>query len=200
MMSSSRKDWFPSPVWHFSIDNYQQLNSVLLAEIDRERQRDPRGEQLSNILGWHSASNLHKLSGLAELTQIIDRNVLEVATFLNWDLTKIAVNITTCWAMVNDKYASNALHNHPNSILSGVYYLQTPENCGGITFTDPRSASRMLNPPLTEFNLWTLPKISYKPQAGSMLLFPSWLMHGVEPNLSDEARISMSFNIGMMAK
>jgi uncharacterized protein (TIGR02466 family) len=199
-MSSSRKDWFPTPVWHFSIDNYQQLNSLLLAEIDRERQRDPRGIQLSNVLGWHSANNLHQLASFAELTQIIDRNVLEVATFLSWDLTKIAATITTCWAMVNDKYASNALHDHPNSILSGVYYLQTPENCGGITFTDPRSSSRMLNPPLTEFNLWTLPKISYKPQAGTMLLFPSWLMHGVEPNLSDEARISMSFNIGMSAK
>jgi uncharacterized protein (TIGR02466 family) len=199
-MSSTRKDWFPTPVWHFPIDNYQQLNSLLLTEIERERQRDPRGEQLSNVLGWHSASNLHQLASFAEFTQIIDRNVLEVATFLSWDLTKISVNVTTCWAMVNDKYASNALHNHPNSILSGVYYLQTPAHCGGITFTDPRSASRMLNPPLTEFNLWTLPKISYKPEAGAMLLFPSWLMHGVETNLSDEARISMSFNIGMTAK
>ncbi len=199
-MSSSRTDWFPTPIWHFSIDNYHQLNTTLLAEIDRQQQRDCRGEQLSNILGWHSASNLHKLDSFAELTQIIDRNVIEVATFLRWDLQKISTNITTCWAMVNGRYASNALHNHPNSILSGVYYLKTPENCGVLSFTDPRSAARMLNPPLVEFNLWTLPKISYKPEAGMMLLFPSWLLHGVETNMSEDTRISVSFNIGMLAK
>jgi uncharacterized protein (TIGR02466 family) len=199
-MSISRTDWFPTPIWHFSIENYQQLNTVLLAEIDREQQRDCRGEQLSNILGWHSASNLHKLDSFAELTQIIDRNVIEVATFLRWDLQRISTNITTCWAMVNGKYASNALHNHPNSILSGVYYLKTPENCGVLSFTDPRSAAQMLNPPIVEFNLWTLPKISYKPEAGMMLLFPSWLLHGVETNMSEDTRISVSFNIGMLAK
>ncbi len=199
-MSSSRTDWFPTPIWHFSIDNYQQLNTVLLAEIDREQQRDCRGEQLSNILGWHSASNLHKLDIFAELTHIIDRNVIEVATFLRWDLQRISTNITTCWAMVNGKYASNALHNHPNSVLSGVYYLKTPENCGVLSFSDPRSAAQMLNPPIVEFNLWTLPKISYKPEAGMMLLFPSWLLHGVETNMSEDTRISVSFNIGMLAK
>jgi uncharacterized protein (TIGR02466 family) len=199
-MSDSRNDWFPTPVWHFPIDNHQQLNLVLLEEIDRERQRDRRGERLSNILGWHSTSNLHQRDSFADLVSIIDRNVLKVATFLNWDLQKISTNITACWAMVNGKYASNAIHDHPNSILSGVYYLQTPENCGVLSFTDPRSASRMLNPPLTEFNVWTLPKISYQPEVGMMLLFPSWLMHGVELNMSEEARISVSFNIGMLAK
>jgi uncharacterized protein (TIGR02466 family) len=199
-MSGSRNDWFPTPVWHFQVENYQQLNSVLLAEIEREQQCDRRGEQLSNILGWHSTSNLHQRESFAELVRSIDRNVLEVATFLKWDLQRISIDITTCWAMVNGKYASNALHDHPNSILSGVYYLKTPEKSGVLSFTDPRSASRMLNPPITEYNLWTLPKISYKPEVGMMLLFPSWLMHGVETNMSEETRISVSFNIGMLAK
>ncbi len=199
-MSGSRNDWFPTPVWHFQVENHQQLNSVLLAEIEREQQRDRRGEQLSNILGWHSTSNLHQRESFADLVRSIDRNVLEVATFLKWDLQKISTNITTCWAMVNGKFASNALHNHPNSILSGVYYLKTPEKCGVLSFTDPRSAARMLNPPITEFNLWTLPKISYQPEVGTMLLFPSWLMHGVETNMSEDVRISVSFNIGMLAK
>jgi Putative 2OG-Fe(II) oxygenase len=32
-----------------------------------------------------------------------------------------------------------------------------------------------------------------------MPIFPSWLMHGVEPNMSDRDRVSVSFNIGMVA-
>jgi len=195
----SRNDWFPTPIWHFPIANYEELNADLLLEVKAEQERDRAGQQLSNLLGWHSASDLHKRDRLHHFTQIIHQNVLEVATFLQWDLQKFSFNISTCWAMVNSKFGSGTLHNHPNSILSGVYYLKTPENCGGIFFSDPRPASRMLNPPLAEFNPWTLPKVTYQVSEGTMLLFPSWLLHGVEMNMNEEARVSLSFNIGMIA-
>ena len=198
-MPSSRKDWFPTPIWHFVLDDYQQLNDTLLQEINAEQQRDLTGEKWSNILGWHSVSNLHQLASFAEFNNIIGTNVIEVANCLHWDLQKFSLELKSCWAIVNGKLASNTVHNHPNSILSGVYYLQAPENSGVISFSDPRSAAQMLVPPMTEYSPWTLPKISYQPQAGMMLLFPSWLLHGVEMNMSRELRISLSFNIGMSA-
>ena len=196
-MSSSRKDWFPTPIWHFILDDYQQLNQRLIAEIKAEQQRDLTGEKWSNVLGWHSVSNLHQRASFAEFNRMIGANMLEVATCLNWDLEKFSLELKSCWAIVNGKLASNSVHNHPNSILSGVYYLQAPENSGVISFSDPRVAAQMLVPPLTEYSPWTLPKISYQPQAGMMLLFPSWLLHGVEMNMSGEPRISLSFNVGM---
>jgi uncharacterized protein (TIGR02466 family) len=196
-MALSKNDWFPTPVWHYTVENFQQLNETLLQEIHEEQQRDRQGEKWSNILGWHSVNNLHQRDRFAEFVNIVNVNVLEVANFLQWDLQKFSVNITTCWAIVNGKLASNSLHNHPNSILSGVYYLKTPEDCGGIYFNDPRPASQMLVPPVVDFNLWTFPKVSYKPHAGTMLLFPSWLLHGVEMNMSEELRVCISFNIGM---
>ncbi|MFN5894648.1 MAG: putative 2OG-Fe(II) oxygenase [Dolichospermum sp.] len=81
--------------------------------------------------------------------------------YLQRDLQKFSLKITTCWAIINRKLASNSVHNYPNSILSGVYYLKTPENCGGIFFCDPRPASQMIVPPSIEFNLWNFPKITY---------------------------------------
>jgi uncharacterized protein (TIGR02466 family) len=131
-MSSSRNDWFPTSIWHFEIDNYQELNAVLLQEIYREHQRDRQGEKWSNVLGWHSVNDLHKRDRFQNFTQVIQKNVLEVAAFLHWDLQQFSLNITTCWAIMNGKLASSSVHNHPNSILSGVYYFKAPENCGGI--------------------------------------------------------------------
>jgi uncharacterized protein (TIGR02466 family) len=197
-MTDSRKDWFPTPIWHFNLDNYQQLNQTLLQEIKVEQQNDSKGQKRSNVLGWHSANDLHHRESFAEFTQIIGANVWEVATCLHWDLAKISLAIESCWAIVNGKLAANSVHNHPNSLLSGVYYLQAPENSGVISFSDPRPAAHVLVPPMTEFSPWTLPKISYKPQVGTMLLFPSWLLHSVEMNLSSELRISLSFNIAML--
>jgi uncharacterized protein (TIGR02466 family) len=196
-MSNSRKDWFPTPIWHFILDDARQLNDTLLREIGAERQQNPKGEKRSNILGWHSGSNLHQRQSFSEFVKFIGQNALEVASALHWDLTKFSLEITGCWAVVNGKMAANSVHNHPNSILSGVYYLQAPESCGVISFYDPRSAAQMLMPPMTDFSPWTLPKISYKPEAGTMLLFPSWLLHGVEMSMCEELRISVSFNIGI---
>lgn len=53
-MAGSRNDWFPTSVWHFSLENYQQLNPPLLETIYAEERRDSQGEKWSNILGWHS--------------------------------------------------------------------------------------------------------------------------------------------------
>jgi uncharacterized protein (TIGR02466 family) len=55
----------------------------------------------------------------------------------------------------------------------------------------------VLAPTVLEHNRWTSDKVTYKPTAGRMLLFPSWLDHGVEPNLSDEERVCLSFNLGV---
>ena len=197
-MPGSRNDWFPTSVWHFSVENHQELNPLLLQTIYAEEQRDSQGEKWSNILGWHSADKLHEKDSFYDFTEIIHKNVLEVATFLQWDLKKFSPNITTCWAIINRKLASNSVHNHPNSILSGVYYVKTPENCGGIFFSDPRPASQMIVPPSVEFNSWTLPRITYKAYEGTMLIFPSWLSHGVEMNMSNDDRVCISFNIGIV--
>jgi uncharacterized protein (TIGR02466 family) len=196
-MTNSRKDWFPTPIWHFILDDCQQLNDKLLAEVKAEQQRDSKGEKRSNILGWHSTHDLHQRESFAEFANIIGENTVAVANDLHWDLPKISLKIESCWAIVNGKLASNSVHNHPNSVLSGVYYLQAPANSGVISFYDPRPAAQVLVPPITEYGVVTLPKISYQPQAGTMLLFPSWLVHGVEMNMTPDLRVSLSFNIGM---
>ena len=88
-MPSSRKDWFPTPIWHFILDDYQHLNDTLLQEINAEQQRDRTGEKWSNILGWHSVSNLHQRESFAEFNSIIGANVIEVANCLTLGLAKI---------------------------------------------------------------------------------------------------------------
>ena len=43
-------------------------------------------------------------------------------------------------------------------------------------------------------NHYTSSVWSITPQKGKLLLFPSWLEHEVSPGLSQESRISISFN------
>jgi uncharacterized protein (TIGR02466 family) len=196
-MSGSRNDWFPTPIWLFKLDDAQKMNKQLLETIYAEKKQDSRGKS-PNLLEWESVDNLQQEVSFNEFTNMIQSNVIEVATFLNWDLNKFKVKITNCWAIINNQNTYSSVRNYSNSLLSGIYYLKTPANCGGIYFNDPRPAAQMIVPPINDFNMWTLPRITYKPYEGMMLLFPSWLSHNIETIISDEDRVYIGFNIGMI--
>jgi uncharacterized protein (TIGR02466 family) len=196
-MSNNRSDWFPTSIWHFDVENFAPLNKQLLEAILTEKKNDPQGVLQSNTGGWHSADNFQARSEFKEIVNLVAANALKVAQEINWDLSKVKLTVHSCWAIVNGRFASNYIHTHPNSLLSAVYYVQAPENCGGVFFRDPRESAHIFLPPVADVSPWTLQKVTFKPVEGRILIFPSWLLHGVEPNFSDRDRISMSFNIGM---
>jgi len=104
--------------------------------------------------------------------------------------------ITGMWAVVNGPGSSNRLHNHPFNYLSGVFYLQVPEDSGSLIFHDPRPQSEVLSPPKKQGeNLHTAHRVTWEPKQNDLLVFPSWLQHEVEINNSQEERIVISFNI-----
>jgi uncharacterized protein (TIGR02466 family) len=92
--------------------------------------------------------------------------------------------------------AANTVHTHPHSFLSGVYYVAAPDGCGRIFFQDPRPAAAHRPPAYEAHTPWTFQQVQYEPRPGRLLLFPAWLPHGVEPNLSDADRVAISFNVG----
>jgi uncharacterized protein (TIGR02466 family) len=196
-MKGERQDWFPTSIWHFDLIEHQFINQQMLEAIYAEKTKDPQGVNWSNSQGWHSKTDLHNKSEFQEIARLARTNAIAVGEEIGWDLKNFTMCVTSCWAVVNEKLASNFVHNHPNSVLSGVYYVKTPENCGGIFFSDARDVAHMFAPAVAELSPWTLQKVTYAATEGRMIIFPSWLRHGVESNLSDENRICISFNIGM---
>lgn len=107
------------------------------------------------------------------------------------------------WPNINRLGDYHDPHNHPRAYLSGTYYVRTPAvgalphsradvRPGCITFYDPRTGVNMnaiAGDPYVE------PEHTVSPEPGLILLWPAFLMHFVHPNLSDELRISVSFNV-----
>ncbi len=177
------------------------MNQQLIAAIKAEQATDQVGlRDRSSVIGWHSHDRLTQNPNFKEFLDITGKNVVEIARFAKWDLDRLTMVISNCWALVNPKYATNVVHDHPNCVLSGVYYVQATENSGDLFFIDPRQAVRMNPIPVTEYNQWTQGKLVYKPIVGRMVIFPSWLLHGVGANLADAERISISFNVKVALK
>lgn len=182
---------FPTALFVFSLKDYDALNQQLLTFIYRLKDSDP-GHTASNVLGWHSKTNLFDFEEIKLFKQLVDAAIAEVAQAVGYSNVRILP--ANCWVNVNPKYASNKIHDHANCLFSGVYYVKTPENCGNLMFYDPRSARTFYKPNVQNFTAYTADAVAHAAEAGLLLIFPSWLKHGVEPNLSDEDRVSISFN------
>lgn len=182
---------FPTPLFVFRLPDAATLNPQLLALIYQLKEQDT-GHTASNVLGWHSQVNLFTLEAFQSFKAHIDQAIQQAAATLGYG--DIPIRAANCWANVNPKYASNKIHDHANCLLSGVYYVQTPPESGNIMFYDPRVARTFYKPNTSNYTAYTADAIAHAAEAGLLLIFPSWLKHGVEPNLSDQERVSISFN------
>jgi len=87
-------------------------------------------------------------------------------------------------------------HFHPNCIISGVYYLKCPKNCGDIMFVDNNHNYKNYCVNISPLKTFTYQKnFKITPEEGMILLFPSWLPHKTELNQSSEDRIMFAFNL-----
>ncbi len=202
--------YFPTMVFSLKVPGATSLNRHLKEAIYEIRSENQKGIARSNypeLGGWHSDNELHHDSRFIEMAQYAEAFGAQVSNKLEYH-SDYALKIMSMWSIINPPGGVNQAHVHPESLWSGVYYIQAPQNSGVISFTDPRTANVMKQPRFKAANrrpkgCWT--KVHFEPEAGKMLLFPSWLYHSVAPNLSNEKgsdadRIIISFNMSQRRK
>jgi uncharacterized protein (TIGR02466 family) len=200
-----RTNYFPTIIYQYDVANSQPLNKTLLDLTYAERERDQAGVNKSNTaeLGsWHSATNLHKNAGYEPLLTEIDAALSQISEDLRYARDQV-LKVTTMWSIINPPGNGNRAHVHPNSLWSGVYYIKAPKGAGNIEFVDPRTVLIMNQPKYVSKkkrprDCWT--KVNYTPAPGRMIVFPAWLYHGVDTNMSKDDRVIVSFNINQSRK
>jgi uncharacterized protein (TIGR02466 family) len=101
------------------------------------------------------------------------------------------VGLGNSWINIQRRGSELGYHTHPLSVISGALYLKIDANGSRIRFRNP-------NPFLTVTDVlnstaYTSNTTYIRPIVGTLLLFPSWLQHGSDENMSDE-RVVLSFN------
>jgi len=182
--------YFPTIIYakDVQLDN-RLFEREVLAWADKDK-----GIKRTNMNGWHSTTDMHKIPVFKPLVDELFKMQMEI---YREELLSREPIIGNMWANINPPGGYNRPHIHPNSHFSGVYYIKAPQNSGEIVFNDPRSAAHMIMPDRVKdikppSHLWR--EVRVNPLEGRMLMFPSWLWHCVEPNGSNDIRISVSFN------
>tara|TARA_A100001515_G_scaffold131585_1_gene119471 strand:+ start:183 stop:761 length:579 start_codon:yes stop_codon:yes gene_type:complete len=184
-----KEQFFPTTIYGKDI----QIDNRLFEKEILEWSKRDNGVTKTNMNGWHSQNGMEKIPVFKPLVDELFIMMKEIWKEEWLDREPILGNM---WANVNYPNGYNRPHIHPNSLFSGVYYIKAPENCGELVCNDPRPGVQTNMPARIKGkppkHLWRECHIS--PIEGRIIMFPAWLWHCVEPNKSNDIRISVSFN------
>jgi uncharacterized protein (TIGR02466 family) len=193
---------FPTPVGVYDLTGMEVHNAAMLDAVRRFCENQPDGIKKSSIRGWHSpdAPDGQGLTGEPAFQAAHERIAQALHAFVSeLGYEGLKIKALNSWVIVSGKGAGNNKHCHPNSFVSGAYYIQAPEGASPIVFIDPRVAKLFTSPPLTKkasaFLANTAPVDA---KTSRLVLFPSWLEHEVPLNPTNEERVVLSFNFGLI--
>ena len=193
---------FPTPVFHFRVENYQELNTEFENYILNLKKNDAKGQKKSNAGGWHShnfdLTNDNTAKKFAKIFEKFYKKV--IISEMGWKYNSDKVKIEGMWSIINKKGSFNIQHNHPNAYLSSAYYVRHPEKSGSIKFFDPREQKSIRYPKIKKYGELSAATVEIAPKEGDLLIFPSYLYHAVTENLSEQDRIIISFNVDIKYK
>ncbi len=198
---------FETPVAAAVLEGSEPMRAALEASI-RARHAAHPGLERSNEGGWHSDTDMLHWAGeparlLAEAAIGVARRMSDLGAEANdyeWP--------ASMWANVSPPGALNSLHAHPGNVWAAVYYVAMGaaegETAGALYLEDPRfPANAMRTPALRLLGSDGKPQLSQVvigAQAGTLVVFPAWLRHGVRRHSGSGERISIAMNIDVRPK
>ena len=217
MNESQRHDLFITSVWTQKIPDHEEINKNLLNSAFEHTNKGTD----KNIYGGRETF-LSSDQYVKKILNSAESLGTKIANFMGVTKEVSSPKVSCFWGNINKEKEFNPPHLHPGSDLSGVYYVKVPSSkeftedqdipAGKICFHDTRLEKCISTPVYEEHlgyldlanysftkgnkhNPWLDNVAKFKPQEGLMIIFPSWLLHYVEPNLCKEDRIAISFNI-----
>tara|TARA_Y100001951_G_C11177677_1_gene204056 strand:+ start:47 stop:685 length:639 start_codon:yes stop_codon:yes gene_type:complete len=101
--------------------------------------------------------------------------------------------ITQSWLNYTEPNEHHHGHEHPNSIISGVFYIDADKENDSILFKNINYRQLHIN--IKNFNTWNSVSWWYPVETGKLVLFPSYLTHQVTCKKGNNTRISLAFNV-----
>jgi len=193
---------FPTIIGRWLVPDAGLMNGELQALILAEESRYASLGR-SNIGGWHSRTDFlnRPEPAVTALTNWITWGVNQMIAATAGPAALPGTVSLSAWATICRNGAYHAPHSHPDSAWSGVYYvdagtINTDRSLSGVLeFLDPRAGVEAVTAPGDPYG----EPVRVRPEAGLIVIFPSWLYHWVHPYAGHAPRIAISFNVSRSA-
>ena len=179
---------FPTPIYFTNLKRSFSLKELKEVEIHKKK--------LSQNTGNYNTLNSYILN---EKTFIPLKKELElhIKDYFNRIYSpeddKITPYITQSWLNYTDKNEYHHIHEHPNSLISGVLYINADEKYDKIKFHDKQYNCFKITP--KDYNMYNSNSWWFPVKKTDLVLFPSSTTHSVENKEGDNTRVSLAFNV-----
>jgi uncharacterized protein (TIGR02466 family) len=178
---------FPEPVYFSNLD--RALTKTELKTIAQYKEKTSTNQ--GNLRTHDSYVLKHKT--FKNLKKALDQKIINYFNKIICCTNTTLPYITQSWINYTKENQFHHRHAHPNSYVSGVFYIDADKEVDKISFF--RSGYSTFLPTVTQFNIFNSTTATYPVQGGDVLLFPSSLHHGVNSKKGTNIRTSLSFNV-----
>jgi len=180
-------DMFSTPP--LMVKRYSNIDFNSLVKFARESEYDER-----NTLSYPDPSKSYEILHtdlFKNLYKFVNESIEEYITEVF--LSKQKLRITQSWLNKMEPDKEHMFHYHPNSVISGVFYLQS-DNSSPLVLINDKQEHYQLAAEEGKGNKYTHSSYEFPSVERMLVLFPSYIRHCVPRNLSTSDRISLSFN------
>jgi len=178
---------FPTPIYISKIN--RKLTPLELKFVDKSKKDSHKNE--GNIV-----SNNNYILNEKTFANIKKELDLRVQDYFNKVLSitdSVTPYITQSWLNYTETNQYHHKHEHSNSLVSGVFYINCHEEFDKIKFFNEKY--KTIKTEVKDWNLYNSLSWWFPVKTGDIILFPSSLTHMVENKQGDNTRISLAFNI-----
>ncbi|MCP9849136.1 TIGR02466 family protein [Cyanobium sp. Morenito 9A2] len=156
----------------------------------------------------HGVDQLHRHPSFSGLSRQVELLALDYLASLGFALERVGLHLQRCWPVISEPGQGVGRHHHPNAHLSAVVYLNGDGSgaSGCLRLYPPRQVNELVGGlavghggPIQAGAPWNAPWAELAPRAGLVVFFPAATDHGVEENLGDDRRFSISFDFVLTA-
>jgi uncharacterized protein (TIGR02466 family) len=178
---------FPTPIYISKLD--RELTPLELKFVDKSKKDFYKND--GNI----TSNNNYILNEkpFANIKKELDLRVQDYFDKVISPANNITPYITQSWLNYTETNQYHHKHQHPNSLVSGVFYINCHEEHDKIKFFNDNYKTIKLE--VKDWNMWNSESWWFTVKTGDVILFPSSLTHMVETKQGDNTRISLAFNV-----
>ena len=187
MIESNINGIFPTPIYISKLN--RELTPLELKFVDKNKKDFNKND--GNI----TSNNNYILNEkpFANIKKELDLRVQDYFDKVISPANNITPYITQSWLNYTEKNQYHHKHQHPNSLVSGVFYINCDDKFDKIKFF--KEDYKTIKPEIKDWNIWNSESWWFSVKTGDIILFPSSLTHMVENKEGTNTRISLAFNV-----
>jgi uncharacterized protein (TIGR02466 family) len=183
---------FPTPIYLSSLNRKLTNQELLFIDKTKLDVHKSEGNTISNnnyILNEKSFVNIKKELNL-KIQDYFDKVISSTDA--------ITPYITQSWLNYTETNQYHHKHQHQNSFVSGVFYINCDDKFDKIKFFN--DGYKTIKPEVKNWNIWNSESWWFSVKTGDIIMFPSSLTHMVETKEGSNTRISLAFNVFVKGK